>query len=293
MHPHPVFDPIGAEKMIITIASGKGGTGKTTLSTNLATFLGKEAQLLDCDVEEPNAHLFLDIKWDEKQTVTAVIPEVDEEKCSHCGECGEICQFKAIAPLESTVLVFPELCHSCRGCFLVCPEDAIKEGSRELGVLETGHFNSTEFTHGRLRIGEAMAPPLIKKVKERIKPDKIAILDAPPGTSCPVVNTMMDSDYIVLVTEPTPFGLHDLKLAVGVTKKLGIPCGIVINRHGIGDNKVEQWAENQEIPVLLKIPFDRKVAEIYAEGKLLVEELPEWSGMMKDLITKIRKTVDR
>ncbi len=278
--------------MIVTIASGKGGTGKTTLSTNLATFLGKEAQLLDCDVEEPNAHLFLDIKWDTKETVTTVIPEIDEEKCNHCGQCGEICQFKAIAPLDTTVLVFPELCHSCGGCFLVCPEDAIKEGSRELGILETGHFNSTEFVHGKLRIGEAMAPPLINRVKDKIKSDKIAILDAPPGTSCPVVNTMMDSDYIVLVTEPTPFGLHDLKLAVGVTEKLGIPCGIVINRYGIGDSKVEEWAESQGIPILLKIPFDRKVAEIYAEGKLLVEELPQWSQMMNDLYSKIKSTVE-
>ncbi len=273
--------------MIITIASGKGGTGKTTLSTNLASYLGEKAQLLDCDVEEPNAHLFLKIDWDIKETITTVIPEVDEERCSHCGECGKICQFKAIAPLESTVLVFPELCHSCGGCFLVCPENAIHEGSRELGELEVGHFNSTQFVHGRLKIGEAMAPPLIKKVKEQIKPDKISILDAPPGTSCPVVNTMMDSDYIVLVTEPTPFGLHDLKLAVGVTKKLNIPCGIVINRHGIGDTKVEEWAKTHNIPILLKIPFDRKVAEVYAEGKLLVEELPQWVEMMKELSEKI------
>ncbi len=275
--------------MILTIASGKGGTGKTTLATNLAAYLGNRAQLLDCDVEEPNDHLFLDIEWDERETVTTVIPEVDEEKCTRCGECGEICQFKAIAPLEATVLVFPELCHSCGGCFLVCPEDAIDEGTRELGMLEIGHYNTTGFVHGRLRIGEAMAPPLIKKVKEKLDLNKIAILDAPPGTSCPVVNTMIGSDYIVLVTEPTPFGLHDLKLAVGVTEKLGIPAGIVINRYGIGDAGVEQWAEKQNIPVLLKIPFDRKVAEIYAEGKLLVEELPEWSQMMGELLSKIEK----
>ncbi len=279
--------------MIITIASGKGGTGKTTLSTNLACFLRKDTQLLDCDVEEPNAHLFLDIEWDTKETVKTVIPEVDEDRCSHCGECGEICQFKAIAPLESTVLVFPELCHSCGGCFLVCPEDALREGLREIGVIEVGHFNTTEFVHGKLRIGEAMAPPLIKKVKEKIQPGKIAILDAPPGTSCPVVNTMMDSDYIVLVTEPTPFGLHDLKLAVGLTKKLNIPCGIVINRYGVGDTRVEQWAQAQGIPILLKIPFDRKVAEIYAEGKLLAEELPEWAEMMRDLMAKIQNQLGK
>lgn len=273
--------------MIITIASGKGGTGKTTVATNLAATLGSKAQLLDCDVEEPNAHLFLPIEWEDKKTVTTVVPVVDEDKCTYCGQCGDVCQFKAIAPLESTVLTFPELCHSCGGCFIVCPEEAINEGTRELGVLEKGSFNGIQFAHGKLRVGEAMAPPLIKKVKEEIEPSKIALLDAPPGTSCPVIETMTGSDFVLLVTEPTPFGLHDLKLAVGAAKEVGIPCGIVINRCGIGDSSVGKYAENAQIPVLLKIPFDRKVAETYATGGLLVELLPSWKDMMKELYSKI------
>jgi len=202
--------------MIISVASGKGGTGKTTIATNLAVSLDGKAQLLDCDVEEPNAHIFMKPNIDHREKVTTPVPEVDLEKCDFCGECGEICQFSAITVIGKKVLTFPELCHSCRGCVMVCPQDAIQEKEREVGVMETGASGPVAFGQGRLRIGEAMSPPLIDRVKAQIRSDKVAIIDAPPGTSCPVIAALKGSDFTILVTEPTPFGLNDLKLAVGV-----------------------------------------------------------------------------
>jgi len=206
--------------MIISIASGKGGTGKTTVATNLALSIDKDVQLLDCDVEEPNAHLFIKPAIEERQTVTTPVPSVDESKCTLCGKCGEICQFRAIIVIGETVLPFPELCHSCGGCMAVCPEGAITEVPRELGVLEKGRRNGLAFVHGRLRVGEAMSPPLIRKVRSFTDPDKLTIIDAPPGTSCPVIAAMTGADFVLLVTEPTPFGLHDLQLAVGARNGL-------------------------------------------------------------------------
>ena len=176
--------------MIISIASGKGGTGKTTVATNLAVAIGSDVQLLDCDVEEPNAHLFLHPRFIETKTIYTPVPEVDTNKCTLCGKCGEICQFKAIVVIGETVLPFLELCHSCGGCMEVCPEGAITEVGRELGVVEKGHRNGVEFIHGRLRIGEAMSPPLIKKVRALTDPHKLTIIDAPPGTSCPVIESI-------------------------------------------------------------------------------------------------------
>jgi MinD superfamily P-loop ATPase len=201
--------------MIISIASGKGGTGKTTIATNLAVSVESAAQLLDCDVEEPNSHLFIQPVFEDVLTITTPVPDVDMEKCSLCGKCAEICRFNAIVMLGETVLPFHELCHSCGGCIEVCPEKAITEAGRELGTIEKGHRNGLEFVHGKLRIGEAMAPPLIKKVREYTRPGALTIIDAPPGTSCPVIAAMKGSDFVLLVTEPTPFGLYDLKLAVG------------------------------------------------------------------------------
>ncbi|MBN2418572.1 MAG: ATP-binding protein [Deltaproteobacteria bacterium] len=277
--------------MIISIASGKGGTGKTTIATNLSASLKSGVKLLDCDVEEPNAHLFIKPVIESAETVKIPVPKIDEEKCTLCGKCCEICQFKAIVRIADTILPFIELCHSCGGCFRVCPENAISEDYRELGKVEKGHINGIEFVHGRLRIGEAMSPPLIKKVRDNADEDGITIIDAPPGTSCPVIAAMKNTDFVLLVTEPTPFGLHDLKLAAGAVKLLNIPCGIVINRSDLGDNKVKEFAEEENIPILMEIPFDRKIAESYSRGELVVEKLPEWKDKFIKLYNDIEKIV--
>lgn len=277
--------------MIISIASGKGGTGKTTIATNLAISLKFDVQLLDCDVEEPNSHLFIQPVIEEVKTITTPVPEVDMEKCSLCGKCGEICQFKAIVVVGDTVLPFHELCHSCGGCMEVCPEKAITETGRELGVIEQGHRNGLEFVHGRLRVGEAMSPPLIKKVREYTRPGILTIIDAPPGTSCPVITSMTGADFVLLVTEPTPFGLHDLKLAVGAVKILGIPCGLVINRSDIGNDQVKVYAAQEDIPVLMEIPFDRRIAEAYSKGKMIVDVIPEWEEKFVKLYHQIKEIV--
>jgi MinD superfamily P-loop ATPase len=275
--------------MIISVASGKGGTGKTTVATNMALSLEGPLQFLDCDVEEPNAHLFVHPTFEKSEVITTPVPQVDPEKCNLCGHCDEICQFKAIVLIGESVLAFPELCHSCGGCVEVCPVDAIRETQRELGLLQEGHRNGMAFVHGRLRVGEAMSPPLIKRVRSRRRPDQLTIIDAPPGTSCPVIASMNGADFVLLVTEPTPFGLHDLKLAVGAVKVLGIPCGLVINRSDIGDGEVTSYAQRQHLPVLMEIPFDRRIAEVYSEGKALVDVMPEWKQKFIDLYQKIEE----
>jgi len=273
--------------MIISIASGKGGTGKTTVATNMAVSVGSDVQVLDCDVEEPNAHLFLHPIIEEIQTMTTPVPEVDMEKCNLCGKCGEICQFKAIVVIGETVLPFHELCHSCGGCMEVCPTKAITEIGRELGVVERGHRNGIEFVHGKLRVGEAMSPPLIRKVREYARSDALTIIDAPPGTSCPVIASMKGANFVLLVTEPTPFGLHDLKLAVGAVRILDIPCGLVINRSDMGNREVWAYAQQEDVPVLMEIPFDRRMAEAYSRGEMIVETLPEWREKFLDLYHRI------
>ena len=275
--------------MIISIASGKGGTGKTTVATNLAISLESDVQILDCDVEEPNCHLFIDPAIEEVRTVTTPVPKVDEERCTLCGKCADICQFKAIVVIGETVLPFPELCHSCGGCIEVCPEKAISETGRELGVIERGYKNGLGFVHGRLRVGEAMSPPLIRKVRSFAQPDMLTIIDAPPGTSCPVIAAMKGTDFVLMVTEPTPFGLHDLKLAVGAVKLLEIPCGLVINRSDMGDDQVRTYAEQENLPILMEIPFDRRIAEAYSRGKLIVEVMPEWQEKFLGLYRHIKE----
>jgi MinD superfamily P-loop ATPase len=277
--------------MIISIASGKGGTGKTTVATNLALSLESGVRLLDCDVEEPNAHLFIRPVIEEVKTITTPVPEVDMRKCNLCGKCNEICQFKAIVVIGETVLPFHELCHSCGGCIKVCPEDAISEVGRELGVIEYGHRDGLEFVHGRLRIGEAMSPPLIRRVREYARPGRLTIIDAPPGTSCPVIASMKGADFVLLVTEPTPFGLHDLKLAVGAVNILGIPCGLVINRSDIGNDEVRSYARSEDIPVLMEIPFDRRIAEAYSRGQMIVEVMPDWKERFLKLNHQIEEIV--
>jgi MinD superfamily P-loop ATPase len=281
------------EVMIIAIASGKGGTGKTTVATSLASMLGAKGQILDCDVEEPNCHIFMNPELSVSEKINLSVPVVDMDLCSRCGKCGEVCRFSAIVLVGDTVLTFPEMCHGCGGCSLLCPEGAISEGSRELGVVESGHSGPVEFVQGRLRIGEAMSPPLIKAVKRKINPDKISILDAPPGASCPVINTVMDVDFIVLVTEPTPFGLHDLRIAVEAVSSLGVPLGVVLNRSDIGTSDVERYCEDTNLPLLMQIPHDRAIAVGYARGDLLIDAVPQYRQRFLDLSDQIHELANR
>ncbi|WP_373501300.1 ATP-binding protein [Desulfococcus sp.] len=273
--------------MIISVASGKGGTGKTTVAVNMAVSMGAGVQILDCDVEAPNAHLFLKPTITETTPVFVPVPEIDEVKCTHCKKCAEICRFKAIIVIGETVLTFPEMCHSCGGCMAVCPESAITEGGRAIGEIEKGTAREIAFVHGRMRVGEAMSPPLIREVRACRDPERITIIDAPPGTSCPAVAAMKRVDFVLLVTEPTPFGLHDLKLAVGAVRILGIPCGLVINRSDIGDDRVREYAAEENIPVLLEIPFDRKIAHAYSRGIMMVDDMPEWKNRFRELYRSI------
>jgi len=253
--------------VILTVASGKGGTGKTLVATSLALSLKDKStiQLIDCDVEEPNAHVFLKPVFTERESVCVPVPSVDEE-----------------------MLVFPELCHGCGACSYLCPEDAITEVGKEVGVVETGHADGIQFAHGKLNVGEAMAPPVIRRVKEYINHEGTVIIDVSPGTSCPVVESIRGSDYCILVTEPTPFGLNDLILAVEVLRKLDIPCGVVLNRTGVGDNKVEKYCQKEEIPILLTIPLDTRIAGYYSRGISLVEGIPQWRGRFLDLYNKVK-----
>ncbi|MGD2271584.1 MAG: ATP-binding protein [Desulfobacterales bacterium] len=274
--------------MIISVASGKGGTGKTTVATNLALSIGSGVQLLDCDVEEPNAHLFIHPVFEQTETVTTPVPQVDNDRCTCCGKCGEICRFKAIVVGGETVLSFAEICHSCGGCMHVCPENAITEKGRELGILQKGHRNGIEFIHGKLRLGEAMSPPLIRKVLSLADSAKLTIVDAPPGTSCPVIESMKIADFVLLVTEPTPFGLYDLKLAVDAVNILDIPCGLVINRSDLGDDKVKAYARREQLPVLMEIPFGRQIAEACSRGDMIVEVMPEWKERFLELYGNIK-----
>ncbi len=278
--------------MIISVASGKGGTGKTIISTNLALSIDRKMKLLDCDVEEPNAHLFIKPEILTDETVHTMIPDIDQSICSGCRKCAEICRFNALTVIGKKVIVFPELCHSCGGCVVVCPENAVREGARELGTVETGTRDKLTFIKGTMRVGEAMSPPLIRKVRSKVDKGDLVIIDAPPGTSCPVITAMKNTDFVLLVTEPTPFGLHDLKLAAEAVKVLGIPCGIVINRSDIGDHSVQEYAMREDIPVLLEIPFDRRIAEIYSQGHLLIEAFPTWRQAFKILYRDILEIIE-
>jgi len=279
--------------MIISVASGKGGTGKTLVATSLALSLidKYKIQLLDCDVEEPNANILLHLAMNQSQPVYITVPKVDVTKCTYCGKCAEVCAYNAIAVLKEKVLVFPELCHGCGACSYLCPESAITEEGREVGVVERGNSGNLELVQGRLAIGEAMAPPVIREVKKYITPANIVIIDVPPGTSCPVVEAVKGSDFCLLVTEPTPFGLNDLSLAVEVVRKLGIPCGVVINRVGIGDEEVEQYCHQEGIPILLRIPLDRNIAMLYSQGIPLIEGMPRWRedflGLFQNMDTMV------
>ncbi len=274
----------------IAIASGKGGTGKTTVAVHLAACLATQrhpVHYLDCDVEEPNGHLFLKPAIALSEPAGIPVPVIDATRCTACGKCAELCEFNAIAMLKKP-LVFPELCHGCGACTLACPANAIREEPRPIGIVESGHAGAIVFTQGRLNVGEPMSPPLIRAVKARRNPEAIALLDAPPGTSCPVVTTVRQADYVVLVTEPTPFGLHDLTLAVDTLRSMGLRLGVVINRAD-EDRRVHDYCHSQSIPVLAELPDDRRVAETYARGDLLFDRLPEWRGHFEKLWAHIEE----
>jgi len=280
--------------MKIAIASGKGGTGKTTVATNLALFLsktGRKVWYADCDVEAPNGHIFLKPDITRRKTVSIPVPEVDEQKCTGCGECAKICQYSAIVCIKQKVLTFHELCHGCGGCTLACPVGAIREVPREIGVLEEGTSDGLGFVHGKLNIGEPMAPPLIREVKRSVPSRGEAIIDVPPGTSCPVIESVKGADYVLLVTEPTPFGLNDLKLAVEMTRELGLPFGLVINRSDIGDERVREYAARESILILLEIPDDRRIAEAYSRGEMVLSLGDYYRGMFALLSDRIFQEV--
>jgi len=273
--------------MIIAVASGKGGTGKTTIAVSLAQSIARNIVLIDCDVEEPNAHIFIQPAISKNKRVTVRIPQVDIKKCDFCGKCSSVCIFNAIAVTPWSVKIFSELCHSCGACTYFCPETAITEIDKNIGSIEIGKKDEIDFIQGRLNVGEAMATPIIKAIKKNISNTKYTIIDAPPGTTCSMVHSVMGAKYCILVTEPTPFGLNDLKLALEVLVKLKIPHGVIINRSDIGNEDVEYFCQENDIKILMTIPFSRKIAEGYSLGKSLIDILPCYAEKFKKLFFMI------
>lgn len=274
--------------MKIAVASGKGGTGKTSVAVNLALSLGK-VQVIDCDVEEPNVHILLRPKVEEKIPVELFVPRIIEDSCDYCGECARFCQYNALFVVGDTAMVFPELCHSCGGCSIFCPRNAIVEEPRQIGMVLKGVAGDIDLVYGEINVGEPLAVPVISAVKKHMKGNSTVILDAPPGTACPVVETIDGADFCLLVTEPTPFGLHDLQVAVEVVRELQLPLGVIVNFAGIGDRGVYDFCKRREIPILMEIPFDRRIAELYSKGTPFVTAIPDWKKRFTDLVDTIER----
>jgi MinD superfamily P-loop ATPase len=282
--------------MIVSVASGKGGTGKTTVTASLTHIWNGPVTAVDLDVEEPNLHLFLHPTIQGRETGYMEIPSVDESLCTYCGACSDLCQFKAISVMNKLIMTFPEMCHGCGGCIAVCPEKALSKGKRELGEICWGDVAKAGFLMGRLRVGEAMSPPLMRLVKKKLDQAIAsrggdAIIDAPPGVSCPAVNAVMDSDVIVLVTEPTPFGFYDFKLALEAFSPFEKPMGVVVNRAGVGDDTVYQFCRDKGVPILAEIPYDRAIAEAYAQGRIIADESVKLKETFVSLQREIRGLV--
>lgn len=290
--------------MIISFASGKGGTGKTTVATNYALLLAgkynRNIEFLDCDVEEPNAGIFLKPKIEKIEHVGIPIPKIDRANCDYCGVCADVCAYNALAVVKpgnnpGDVLVFSELCHGCGGCMIFCPKNAISETDRNIGIIEKGKAGSIKFMQGKLKIGEPMATPLIRQIKEAIADDKeqITLIDVPPGTSCPVIEAVKGSDLAVLVTEPTPFGLHDLVLAVDTLKKLAIPMGVVINRSSSNDGIISDYCHKTKVPVLMELPLSRAIAVAYSKGEPIINLKENYKQLFMKLHQKIAVQLNR
>jgi len=276
--------------MRVAIASGKGGTGKTTVATNLAVTLarhGLPVTYVDCDVEAPNGHLFLRPAIARETAVSRLVPRVNEALCLHCRECARICRFNAILCLGERTLVYDELCHSCGGCALACGAGAIREESHSVGVVKTGSVGEIQFISGTVNVGEASGVPVIRAAKQAAPSTGWTILDAPPGTACSMIETVRDCDYLVLVTEPTPFGLHDLQLALEVARTLKRPCGVVVNRAQSGVNEARELCARAGIPVLAEIPDQMAIARAYSEGQLVVNAVPGLKTIFEQLLQRL------
>jgi MinD superfamily P-loop ATPase len=270
--------------MKIAVASGKGGTGKTTLALALAEALADGCTLLDCDVEAPNCHLFVNSDVWREEAVSVLVPEFTDEGCDGCGRCVRACRFQALARIGKRVLVFTEMCHSCGGCVLACPHKVLREVPLGIGKLQFRHGPAFELISGVMDVGYAMAPPLIRQLKEHIPASGLVIMDAPPGTSCPMVTAVRNNDFVILVTEPTPFGLHDLKLALATLQELDLPYGVVINRADEGAPLIRDYCQEKKVPVLLEIPYRRDIAENYSRGGSLLALCPEMGDTLRDLV---------
>ena len=281
--------------MIVAVASGKGGTGKTTLTASLATLWDGPLVAVDLDVEEPNLHLFLRPDISAQEAANLLVPAVDEAKCTYCGQCADFCQFAALAVAENLILTFADMCHGCGGCLAICPEKAMAPGQRQLGEILSGRAGRVEFLSGRLRIGEAMSPPLMRQVKARMERwlaarGGDALIDAPPGVSCPAMNAVMDSDVVVLVTEPTPFGVYDFQLAWEAFAPLGKPIGAVVNRAGLGGHDaIYRFCREKNLPILAEIPYDRAIAEAYSRGRIIAQVSLELRDIFTGLLDRIRE----